>query len=170
MSAVALRTIAFSVVVGGVEFILVPAFLLTLDGYRFDANWSRWLGLLPLAIGVALVVWCDVGFVVQGRGTPAPFDPPHRLVTGHLYSRVRNPIFLGATLVLIGEAVLFESFFILGYTGLMWLAWHVVVVAYEEPGLRRRFGAAYDHYADLTPRWIPRLGVKSRGLSERTGT
>lgn len=165
MPSVALRTVTFSVVVSGVEFVLLPAVLLTFDGYGFDANWFRWLGLLPLTIGAALVVWCDIGFVVQGRGTPAPFDPPKRLVTGQLYSRVRNPIFLGATLVLVGEALFFESYLLIGYTAFMWLAWHIVVVSYEEPGLRRRFGAAYDRYADQTPRWIPRLAAKARGLS-----
>lgn len=165
MSALALRTIAFSVVVGGVEFVLVPALLLRPDGYRFDASWLRWFGLLPLVIGAALVVWCDVGFVVQGQGTPAPFDPPQQLVTGHLYSRVRNPIFLGATLVLIGEAVVFQSYLLLSYAAFMWLAWHILVVAYEEPALRRRFGADYHRYADQTPRWIPRLGGKSRDHS-----
>lgn len=159
MGKIALRTIAFSGVVGGIEFILMPALLLRIDGYRFDATWLRWVGLLPLALGATLVIWCDVGFVVQGRGTPAPFDPPQQLVTGHLYSRVRNPIFLGATSLLVGEAVFFESHLILGYAAFMWLAWHVVVVAYEEPSLRRRFGTAYDQYAGRTPRWIPRLSV-----------
>jgi protein-S-isoprenylcysteine O-methyltransferase Ste14 len=56
-----------------------------------------------------------VGFAVQGQGTPAPFDPPQRLVTGWWYTRVRNPIYVGAVLVLPGEALVWQSLALLGY-------------------------------------------------------
>lgn len=140
--------------------VLVPYWLAAAGG-RVDLGWSRWIGLVPLALGALVVVACVVGFAVAGRGTPAPFDPPRRLVTGAFYARVRNPIYLGATLVLVGEAPVAQSPVLLVYAGVMWVSWHLFVVAYEEPALRRRFGDEYRDYRERVPRWLPRAAATS---------
>jgi protein-S-isoprenylcysteine O-methyltransferase Ste14 len=82
-----------------------------------------------------------------------------------LYRHVRNPIYLGVTLVLLGEAVL------VGGAGLVlyWAAWftavNVFVIAYEEPYPRKRFGAAYVQYAAHVGRWIPGAAYEARPVA-----
>jgi protein-S-isoprenylcysteine O-methyltransferase Ste14 len=72
-----------------------------------------------------------------------------------LYRYVRNPMYLGALLVLLGEAVFFRSMSGLLYA-LGWFALiHLVVQFYEEPYLRRRFGGDYECYTRAVDRWLP---------------
>jgi protein-S-isoprenylcysteine O-methyltransferase Ste14 len=70
---------------------------------------------------------------------------------------VRNPMYVGLVLALLGESAIFRSPALLLYAGVVWLCCHLFVVLYEEPALRRRFGAAYDDYRGQVPRWLPRL-------------
>ncbi|TMQ49619.1 MAG: isoprenylcysteine carboxylmethyltransferase family protein [Candidatus Eisenbacteria bacterium] len=118
----------------------------------------RWMGLLPAAIGAAIILSCFRDFAVAGRGTPAPFDPPRGLVTRGPYRWVRNPMYLGLWLLLIGEAVLFArptwSLFV--YAPALIIVIHLFVVLYEEPTLRRKFGADYERYVANVKRWLPR--------------
>ncbi len=107
-------------------------------------------------IGVGMVVWVSYAFVAFGRGTPVPIQPPREFVAAGLYQFVRNPMYLGALLVLFSEAVLFRSPWLLLYTGLLWLALHTFTVLWEEPQLERRFGQTYRDYKGSTPRWFPR--------------
>jgi len=64
---------------------------------------------------------------------------------------------VGFFLILLGEALLFRSIAVVAY----WLIGLAILylrgVLFEEPGLRRRFGAAYGRYRKSVPRWIPRL-------------
>jgi len=113
--------------------------------------------MLGLA-GAVLALWCVSEFVFFGRGTPAPFAPPRRLVTHGPYRFVRNPMYIGGTLILAGAAVFYKSLPLLGYTCLFVLASHLFVVWYEEPTLRRTFGHEYEAYCSRVRRWRPRVG------------
>jgi protein-S-isoprenylcysteine O-methyltransferase Ste14 len=95
-------------------------------------------------------------FAVVGRGTPGPWDAPRRFVAVGPYRWVRNPIYVAALLVVLGEAWLFLSLPLLVYAGTMAISCHLFVIAYEERTLRRRFGEAYVEYLRTVPRWIPR--------------
>src|SRR2546430_16634280 len=64
----------------------------------------RYVGLLPLAAGIAGLAWCLRDFALVGRGTPAPFDPPQQLGATGLYRRARHPMDLSALSPLVGEA------------------------------------------------------------------
>jgi protein-S-isoprenylcysteine O-methyltransferase Ste14 len=129
-------------------------------------------GARPLAwAGAALVLLCVpvlvdfcARFAREGHGTPAPFAPPRRLVVSGPFRAVRNPAYLAALGVLLGEALLLGSRAVLVYAGAMAVVFHLFVVLYEEPALRRKFGAEYDAFCREVPRWIPRLrrGGKSR--------
>lgn len=113
-----------------------------------------------IAIGLAggtLAVWCVLTFAFVGKGTPAPFDPPRRLVIAGPYRYVRNPMYIGAGLALGGAAVFYGSLTLLGYAALFLVATHVFVVLYEEPTLARLFGEEYHAYRDAVRRWWPRL-------------
>jgi protein-S-isoprenylcysteine O-methyltransferase Ste14 len=114
-------------------------------------------GMLVAAAGAGLAVWCVLAFALIGRGTPAPFDPPRRLVVAGPYRAVRNPMYLGATLALAGAALFYGSYALLAYAAIFLLLTHVFVVSYEEPTLRRAFGQEYEAYCRRVRRWRPTL-------------
>jgi len=74
---------------------------------------------------------------------------------------VRNPIYLAALLVVLGEAWLFLSLPLVIYAASMAIGFHLFVIGYEERTLRRRFGDAYLEYRRRVPRWLPRLSRPS---------
>src|SRR6201996_6170515 len=118
---------------------------------------TRGIGAIVILSGVPGVVDAFARFALQGLGTPAPIAPPRNLVVSGLYRYVRNPIYVAVVAVILGQAVLFADWHLLGYGALLWLFFHAWVVALEEPGLRDSFGAEYESYCANVPRWIPRL-------------
>jgi protein-S-isoprenylcysteine O-methyltransferase Ste14 len=117
----------------------------------------NWLALAPCGLGAAILLKCAWDFAVVGLGTPAPIDPPKSLVVSGLYRFVRNPMYVGVALVLFSEALLFSSPRLLDYALLVGTGFFLFVIAYEEPTLRKKFGASYQTYCRAVPRWIPRL-------------
>jgi protein-S-isoprenylcysteine O-methyltransferase Ste14 len=118
-------------------------------------DWTRSVAVPVMIVGAVLAVACVATFVVIGRGTPAPFDPPREFVAVGLYRYARNPMYIGGALLLAGFALYLRS----GAALLFCLPWlllaHIFVLLYEEPGLRRKFGATYADYCQAVPRWIP---------------
>ena len=104
-----------------------------------------------------LALWCLVVFVVRGHGTPAPFDAPRKLVAIGPYRYIRNPMYVGGGLALLGFGLLQTSPSIVLFVPVWWLLFHVMVLVYEEPVLRAKFGSDYDDYCRRIPRWIPSL-------------
>jgi len=117
----------------------------------------RWLGLAAILIGLAPLIDSYARFATQGRGTPAPIAPPTRLVVTGFYRYVRNPMYVGVTLILIGEALLFADMRVAAWAVFVLVAVNLFVRFYEEPTLAKTFGAAYADYRAAVPRWIPRL-------------
>jgi protein-S-isoprenylcysteine O-methyltransferase Ste14 len=117
---------------------------------------SRVAGTVLMVLGGILVLCCVAWFVVAGRGTPAPFDPPRLFVARGPYRWVRNPMYLGALLVLVGFGLWHTSLsMVLVAVPAAALA-HLFVVLYEEPALERRFGIPYIAYSALVNRWVPK--------------
>jgi protein-S-isoprenylcysteine O-methyltransferase Ste14 len=108
-----------------------------------------------VVMGAALAVWCILTFALVGKGTPAPFDPPRKLVRTGPYRWVRNPMYIGASLVLLGTALYFRSPALTAFAAGFLMVAHVFVVLYEEPTLERTFGALYADYRNAVPRWVP---------------
>jgi protein-S-isoprenylcysteine O-methyltransferase Ste14 len=96
-----------------------------------------------------------LAFGVVGKGTPAPFDPPRRLVVRGPYRFVRNPMYIGAIVGLTGASIFYESLALLGFTAVFALTVHLFVMFYEEPTLRRLFGEDYIEYCRRVRRWLP---------------
>jgi protein-S-isoprenylcysteine O-methyltransferase Ste14 len=124
----------------------------------------HWLGVVLVAGGATTVAWAMGLFAWRGLGTPAPFDPPKKFVALGPYRYVRNPMYVGVVLALLGEAVLFPAAarFLLAYTAAVWLFTHLFVVLYEEPTLRKKFGAEYEAYCARVRRWMPRIPNKEK--------
>jgi protein-S-isoprenylcysteine O-methyltransferase Ste14 len=147
--------VLFAALLPGAVIVGVPALLLRAGG-RFGIGPLRLAGLPFMAVGGAALVWCVYDFARVGRGTLAPVDPPTVLVRTGLYRYVRNPMYVANVVTLLGEAVYFESSAILRWLAAVAIAFVVFVLLYEEPALRRRFGASYDDYCACVPRFIPR--------------
>lgn len=113
-------------------------------------------------LGIAIGIWCFWDFIFTGKGTPAPIDPPKKLVVKGLYRFVRNPIYLGIAIILIGEILLFQSIVLIIYTLVVLTIFHLFVVFYEEPVLKDRFKDSYEEYFNSVPRWIPNITYKQK--------
>jgi protein-S-isoprenylcysteine O-methyltransferase Ste14 len=154
-----LGTLVFVPLVPGTVVGLVPYLL---SGWRlapplFDAGASRALGVALFLLALPVFSNFLVRFVREGHGTPAPVAPPERLVVGGAFRHVRNPGYVGVVSMVLGQGLFFASVSILVYAALLAVGFHLFVILYEEPTLRRQFGAEYEAYCRRVPRWIPRL-------------
>jgi len=153
------RAITYSTLFIGVLLVFLPAQVLGRSGLVRPATFgpAQAMGAMVGAAGAALALWGIITFVVSGRGTPAPFDPPRHLVVAGPYRLVRNPMYVGAGLALAGAALFYEYWALLSYCAAFTLTMFLFVVVYEEPRLRATFGDAYVRYCERTARWWPRL-------------
>jgi protein-S-isoprenylcysteine O-methyltransferase Ste14 len=156
-----LGTIVFVALLPGTVIGWIPY---ALCGWRLaDAAALRWAGTLLLLLALPVFVDFLVRFVREGRGTPAPVAEPERLVIGGPFRYVRNPGYVGVLGLIVGQSLLFASASVLVHAGIMALAFHLFVVLYEEPHLRRKFGSEYEEYQRRVPRWLPRPGAGRNG-------
>jgi len=156
-----LKSILATIFVPGIACLLIPYFILRGSGIPLVHALGFWqIIAIPVAIlGIYMVVWVSFSFVRTGRGTPIPIDPPKHLVVHGLYRHVRNPMYVGAMLVLLAEVVYYSSIWVFIYTTFLWMALHTFTVVLEEPQLKRRFGTEYERYLVSVPRWVPRVRV-----------
>jgi len=111
-------------------------------------------GIVLLAVGTSLLLWCVREFYVAGKGTLAPWTPPRHLVVSGLYRYSRNPMYVGVALVLLGWALTFPSRTLAIYAACVITAFHLRIVLGEEPWLARTHGEAWNRYRARVPRWI----------------
>lgn len=154
----ALRSLAWTVLLPGVAAGYLPWRFFGLDRVKLSRRAPAHLvGLAAIGVGVVLLATCIWEFARRGRGTLSPVDPPRELVVHGLYRYVRNPMYLSVSLIVLGEVLLTGSRPLLLYWAVWFVAVNLFVMGYEEPALRRRFGAAYERYTEQVGRWFPRL-------------
>jgi protein-S-isoprenylcysteine O-methyltransferase Ste14 len=154
-----MRAIVYAAVFIGLVLIYVPARLIAWTGIVQPETFGvqQVVGIVIGTAGAVLALWCIFTFGTIGQGTPAPFDPPRRLVIRGPYRFMRNPMYIGAGLALGGAALYYGSLPMLGYCLLFFLIAHLFVIGYEEPRLRRTFGDEYETYCRQVGRWWPSL-------------
>lgn len=168
------ESVVFTVIVPGTVTIWLPWAILS-DGTSFlPASWDflHYTALSLVGLGVAVYFRCLWDFAVSGGGIPAPVEHPTRLVVRGLYRYVRNPMYLGVLCVLLGEVIFLRSRVLLVYAIAWFLIVQGVIVIYEEPRLRARFGPEYDRYAQSVRRWLagrPYDGGTGRLRNRRSG-
>ncbi len=139
-------------------FWLLPSWL----GFRVDtsgaARW-RWIAAVPSALGFAIALRCVWDFGRTGHGTPAPVAPPKKLVVVGFYRYVRNPMYVGFFTGWIGLWIVFgrANWIAIATACAVVLGTALFVQLYEEPTLRRMFGAEYEEYCRIVHRWRPRI-------------
>ncbi len=155
-----IRTLIFTIIVPGFWTVAMPYWMLP-RGVRLELRGASLLGLPLIAAGAALYVatafW---GFALRGKGTPAPIDPPKTLVVEGPYRVVRNPMYWAVVSVMLGEALAFRSLAFAELAIAFFAGTILFVLLYEEPTLRRKFGAEYEAYCRRVPRWLPRFRNK----------
>lgn len=152
----AAQSLLFLLVAPGIVAGLVPWLITRWQGSIPGAWLAVVLGWLLIAGGAAFLLHAFSLFVVEGLGTPAPIAPTKSLVVKGTYRWVRNPMYLAVLALIVGQAVLFGSWWLLAYAGVVLVAFVTFVHGYEEPTLRRQFGADYETYLTTVPGWWPR--------------
>ena len=108
------------------------------------------------AAGATALISAFGRFVIDGLGTPAPWDPPDHLVLGGLYRHVRNPMYVAVATTIVGQALLLGRPVLLVWAAVFAAVTATFVRVYEEPTLREQFGAEYEAYCAAVPGWWPR--------------
>lgn len=162
--SVVIRTLAYATVFIGFLIVYLPSRIMGWTGTTMplEIHGPQITGMVVGALGVALTLACVFSFIRMGRGTPAPFDAPRQLVIRGPYRVVRNPMYIGAAIILAGIAIFYESLAIVIYAVGFLLVFHLFVVFYEEPTLRRKFGPDYIAYSHRVGRWWPALHTLTR--------
>lgn len=147
-------------VLPGTALVYIPLLI-----HWFSDNWPfaalsgtrlQWALAAILALpALALAIWTMGLFVREGRGTPAPWDPPRNFVVSGPYRHVRNPMLLAVILMILAEATALNSPFLLGWAAIFFLLNTFYFMVVEEPALERRFGKDYLQYKAMVPRWLP---------------
>ncbi|HYR88814.1 MAG TPA: isoprenylcysteine carboxylmethyltransferase family protein [Terriglobia bacterium] len=158
----ALKVLVFTLLLPGTFTVYIPNLFLRPEGLAkiLRAEALSLPGWPILVAGAILYLRCAWDFAVVGGGTPAPIDPPKKLVISGLYRHVRNPMYVGVLAILTAEAILARSLAIAIYAALVWASFQLFVLLYEEPTLRSKFGADYEEYRRTVPRWGVRLRHK----------
>ena len=152
-----LKTFVYMGSLHGFFTFYVPFRLAEWSSPLFDLGILRALAVPLWLLGAWIILRCCIDIVRRGGGTPAHMDPPKQLVISGFYRHVRNPIYLGALLALLGHIIWSGSTWVIGYFLCYLVAFHILIVAFEEPILKGKFGTAYDRYCQTVPRWMPRL-------------
>jgi protein-S-isoprenylcysteine O-methyltransferase Ste14 len=159
---VLIRAIVYATLFIGFVLVYLPGRFLLWSGIVAPARTGapQVTGMIVVAIGTVIALWCVFTFVFIGKGTPAPFDPPRKLVVRGPYRFVRNPMYIGAGTTLAGAALYYQSLSVFIYAGVFFLITHLFVVLYEESTLRQTFGDDYEDYRRRVGRWLPRRSRK----------
>ena len=161
MNKALVRTI---IVLPGTVLVFIPAAILWIaEHLKFSSRLALpghflfWLGILAAGIGLCLSIWTVALFMRFGKGTPAPWEPPKKLVIRGPYCYVRNPMIIGVLLMLLAEAILFQSWPIAVWMIVFFIGNAIYFPLIEEKSLEKRFGDSYREYKANVRRWIPRL-------------
>jgi protein-S-isoprenylcysteine O-methyltransferase Ste14 len=157
-SAAAIGSAAFFVAAPGTVVGIIPLLITRweIPGSTAAARAVQVVGVLLIVAGLVPLVHAFTQFARAG-GTPMPLAPTQRLVVTGFNRYVRNPMYVGLMLAIVGQALLFGSPALLLYAALVWIATASFVRWYEEPTLVGQFGTQYDEYRRNVRAWVPRL-------------
>ena len=153
-----LTSILLAIFVGLIFFVLFPYLFILLNDYFslpvFANDKAMVMGGILGLLGLGLVAYCSGLFLIVGKGTPAPIEPPKKLVFSVLYKYTRISIYIVFFMILLGEFMYFGRLFQLFYLFLIITAINPLITYHEEPVLKKRFGKSYKKYLKEIPRWF----------------
>jgi len=131
----------------------LPAYTDRKEFWVLDGAAVRWIGVALFAVGGAVRLWPVFVLGRRFSGLVA-IQPGHALVTGGIYSVIRNPSYVGLLVLSLGWALAFRS-----GVGVLLAALNippiVARIRSEEKLLRAHFGEEYEAYRARTWRLIP---------------
>ena len=122
-----------------------------------DEPLVRWSGVVLVGLGIAITIGSQVA---MGRSWRADVDPDARteLVTSGPFRLVRNPVFTGSAITVVGLAFVVPNVVSLLMLVAFLTGLEIQVRLVEEPYLLRVHGDAYRAYAARTGRFVPAIG------------
>jgi protein-S-isoprenylcysteine O-methyltransferase Ste14 len=166
-SRAAVGSAAFFVAAPGTVVGVIPWLIARWRLRRYPGSRAgRPLGVAMIGVGLVPVVSAFVEFAKAG-GTPLPLAPTEHLVVTGFNRYVRNPMYVGLLVILLGQSLLFGQPRLLLYTLAVWMAPAAFVRWYEEPTLLRQYGPEYEAYRRAVPAWVPRVHPWSPSLPGR---
>src|SRR5262249_45967269 len=121
-----LKNLLFTVVAPGMVAVYLP--LSISRGRPSRTGAGLLVAAVVFAAGAAIYLWCLWNFAHFGRGTPAPIDPPRKLVIRGLYRYVRNPMYLGVLTMIFGWVLCFPAWDLAIYGLVVAAGFHLFVV------------------------------------------
>ena len=122
----------------------------------FSMPWNIVVSLPFIVGGVCLWLW-SVRQFIKAKGTPAPFNPPPKLITTGPYTYARNPMLAGVFLMLFGLGVFLRSISLTFIFTPIFIFFSILEFKLiEEPELEKRLGTEYIEYKKTTPLLIPK--------------
>lgn len=140
---------AAAVVLGLLLDWLLPAYLLRV---LLSFPERMVIGIVLMAGGVALIIPANLAFREAGTNAE-PWKPSLTIVTGGVFRWLRNPMYVGGIILLVGLAILLASDWMMVMTIITALILHFGVVKREERYLEAKFGDAYRRYMNAVPRY-----------------
>ena len=152
-----IKSLAMTILFPGTVAGLLPYLILSPLEISSVYDWSiaQYVAIPIMGIGLAILLRSIWEFASTGKGTLAPFDEPRKLVVKGLYRYVRNPMYVGVILILLGESLFFWSGALFLYSGICFLGFNLFIIGFEEGNLRSKFGDEYKQYCEKVNRWIP---------------
>jgi protein-S-isoprenylcysteine O-methyltransferase Ste14 len=136
-----------AVIVAWVQGTLFPI------GFSFGGYWADFVGGLFVGGGILLMLLA-VYEMRKHKTTVIPHREADTMVTTGIFSRSRNPIYLGDVLLLAGLVLRFDAVLSLPLVPvLLWVLEKRFVIP-EENRLRVKFRANFARYCETTRRWI----------------
>ena len=168
-STAAAGSMAFFVVAPGTVVGVIPWLITRWEIPGSTSGWraAQVLGVVLIVAGLIPVVHAFAQFAKAG-GTPMPLAPTQRLVVNGFNRYVRNPMYAGLLIVILGQALLFGSLWLVLYAICAWIITASFVRWYEKPTLARTYGSEYEAYRRNVPAWLPRWHPSTPGVESGT--
>ena len=157
MGSLLIRNLIFTILQPGIVAGFVPYLILQNESKALPTwpiNPVHFLAIWIFFLGAFIMFNCIASFAIKGKGTLSPVDQTKQLVISGLYRYSRNPMYVGVVLILIGEALFFQSNTLWIYSVIIFLVFNIFILFVEEPRLRRDFKDQYENYCQQVRRWI----------------
>jgi protein-S-isoprenylcysteine O-methyltransferase Ste14 len=148
------RLLFYAVLLPGIVLLYLPIRIGIGSGWNVDLGPAKLAGPPLMAAGLLLYFWCVLDFADERHVSVSPSAASRFVVQGP-YQFVRNPMYIGALTVLAGHGIWFQAPAMVPYILMVFVAFHLLIVLYEEPSFERRFGEEYRVYRSSVRRWIP---------------
>ncbi|NIZ59499.1 S-isoprenylcysteine methyltransferase [Sedimentitalea sp. CY04] len=122
-------------------------------GLSFGGTWADLLAGLLIGAGIILALLA-VHEMRRHKTTVIPHKTPTHLVQSGIFSRSRNPIYLGDVLILAGFILRFDAVLSLPLIPIFVWIMERGFILQEEDRMRRTFRADWARYEQKTRRWV----------------